>query len=95
MNSGRAAAKLETRGGNPLPFSRTAYIAGSLGAVEVGEHQDAEQLGAGCRAERVEALAEPALQFVGSHCREATPWNRRQHLDSRTTFLGRTAQATL
>ena len=42
MNAGVPLPKLETRGGNPLPFSHTAYIAGSLGAFEVGEHQDAE-----------------------------------------------------
>jgi hypothetical protein len=37
--------------------------------VEVGEHEDVEKLGAGSGAERVQALAKPALQFVGCHAR--------------------------
>jgi hypothetical protein len=32
-----------------------------VGALEVGEHEDVEQLGAGSGAEGVEALAQPAL----------------------------------
>ena len=42
MNAGVPLPKLETRGGNPFPFSHTAYMAGSLGSLEVGEHQDVE-----------------------------------------------------
>jgi hypothetical protein len=56
MNSGRAAAKARNSGRDPFPFSHTAYIAGSLGAFEVGQHQDVEQLDAGSRPEGVEAL---------------------------------------
>jgi hypothetical protein len=33
MNSGVPLPKLETRGGNPLPFSHTAHIAGSARRV--------------------------------------------------------------
>jgi hypothetical protein len=40
-----------------------------IGAVEVGEHEDVEQFGAGSGAEGVKALAEWALQLVGSHGR--------------------------
>ena len=38
-----------------------------LGALEVGEHQDVEQLGAGSRTEHIEALPEAALELVGVH----------------------------
>ena len=31
-------------------------LADPVGALEVGEHEDVEQLGAGCGSERVEAL---------------------------------------
>jgi hypothetical protein len=44
--------------------------------VEVGEHQDVEKLGAGSRTKGVQAFSESALEFVGSHGREATPSNR-------------------
>ena len=33
----------------------------------VGEHEDVEQLGAGSRSERVQALPQPKLELVGSH----------------------------
>jgi hypothetical protein len=33
-----------------------------VGAVEIGQHEDVEQLGAGSGAERVEAFAEPAVE---------------------------------
>jgi hypothetical protein len=59
--------KLETRGGNPFPFSHTAYIAGSLGAFEVGQHQDVEQLSAGSRTEGVEAFTELSLDVLQVH----------------------------
>jgi len=48
-----------------------------VGSLEVGEHQDVEQLGAGSRSERVQTFSEPALKLVGSHGREATPFHRR------------------
>jgi hypothetical protein len=32
-----------------------------VGALEVGEHQDVEELGAGSRTERIQALPEAAL----------------------------------
>jgi hypothetical protein len=51
MNSGVPLPKLETRGGNPLPFSHTAHIAGSARRVEVRQHQDVEQFGAGGSAD--------------------------------------------
>jgi hypothetical protein len=41
--------------------------------IEVGEHEDVEQLGAGSRTERVQALPDSPFQLVGSHCGEATP----------------------
>jgi hypothetical protein len=40
-----------------------------VGPLEVGQHQDVEQFGAGSRAEGVQAFAQPALQLVGSHGR--------------------------
>jgi hypothetical protein len=40
-----------------------------LGAFEVRQHQDVEELGAGSWTEGVEALSESALQLVGSHGR--------------------------
>jgi hypothetical protein len=40
-----------------------------VGAVEVGQHEDVEQLGAGSWAEGVEALTESALELVGAHGR--------------------------
>ena len=59
--------KLETRGGNPFPFSHTAYIAGSLGAFEVGQHQDVKQLGAGSGTEGFEALVELLFDLLQVH----------------------------
>ena len=44
-------------------------LADPVGSLEVGEHQDVEKLVAGSGAEGVQALAEPALQLVGSHGR--------------------------
>jgi hypothetical protein len=38
-----------------------------VGALEVGEHEDAEQLGAGSGTERVETLPQTPLEFVRSH----------------------------
>jgi hypothetical protein len=35
-----------------------------VGSLEVGEHEDVEQLGAGSRTERVQAFSDSALQFV-------------------------------
>jgi hypothetical protein len=37
------------------------------GAVEVGKHQDAEQFGAGSPPEGVQALLQPALEFIWTH----------------------------
>jgi hypothetical protein len=73
----------------------TPELSDPVGSLEAGELEDVEKFGSGSQAEGVQALSETALKLVGSHCREATPWTRRQHLDSRTTFLGPTAQATL
>jgi hypothetical protein len=38
-----------------------------VGPVEVGEHEDVEQLGAGSRTEGVQALPEAALQLIRPH----------------------------
>jgi hypothetical protein len=48
-------------------------LADPVGSLEVGEHQDVEKLGAGSGAEGVEALSEPALEFIGSHGRRLRP----------------------
>ena len=40
-----------------------------VGAVEVGQHEDVEQFGAGSRREGVQALPEAALKLVGPHGR--------------------------
>jgi hypothetical protein len=42
-------------------------LADPVGPLEVGQHQDVEQFGAACGAERVEALSESALALIGSH----------------------------
>ena len=47
----------------------TPELADSLGALEVGEHQDVEQLDARSGAERVQALSESALELVGAQLR--------------------------
>jgi hypothetical protein len=39
------------------------------GPLEVGNHQDVEQFGAGSRPQGVEALPESPLELVGSHGR--------------------------
>ena len=47
--------------------------ADTVGAVEVGEHEDVEELGAGSGTEGVNAIPEPPLQLVGSSVRHR-PW---------------------
>jgi hypothetical protein len=47
----------------------TPELSDPVGPLEVGEHQDVEQLGAGSGAERVETFSESAFKFVGPHCR--------------------------
>jgi hypothetical protein len=42
-----------------------------VGALEVGEHEDVEQFGAGSGTEGVEARLESVLQFVRSHSRKS------------------------
>jgi hypothetical protein len=42
-------------------------LADPVGPVEVGEHQNVEQLGAGSGTELVEACSQPALKLVGPH----------------------------
>src|SRR4029453_8144114 len=75
--------------------SRSLREPDRFGTVEVGSIRTGRSSvrGAGPRASQ--ALHALTLQVIGSHCHEATPWNRRHRLDSPTTFLGRTAQATL
>jgi hypothetical protein len=51
----------------PLSRRLTRTPIRAVGALEVGKHQDVEKFGAGSGAERVEALLESALEFVGSH----------------------------
>jgi hypothetical protein len=48
-----------------------------VGSLEVGQHEDAEQLGAGSGAEGVQALPESAFELIASYGREATPFHRR------------------
>ena len=38
-----------------------------VGSLEVGQHEDVEQLGAGSRPEGVQALAESALELITLH----------------------------
>jgi hypothetical protein len=42
-------------------------LAEPVGALEVRQHEDVEQLGAWGRPERVKANSEPALDLVGTH----------------------------
>jgi hypothetical protein len=42
-------------------------LADPVGAFEVGEHQNVEQLGAGSGAKSVETSSESALELLGSH----------------------------
>ena len=49
----------------------------SVDPVEVGEHQDVEQFGAGSRPEGIQTLLQSALEFVGIHGGDATPRRRR------------------
>ena len=44
-------------------------LADPVGSLEVGEHQDVEEFGAGSGAEGVEALPEAALQLIRPHGR--------------------------
>ena len=48
-------------------------LADPVGSLEVGQHQDVEQFGAGSGAEGVEASPQPALELIGSHGWKATP----------------------
>jgi hypothetical protein len=59
-----------------------------VGSLEVGEHQDVEQLGAGCGTQCVEPLPESAFKSIGSHGRRL---RRRQ---SRVVNTGTGAKAT-
>ena len=45
----------------------SARLSDPVGTLEVGQHQDLEQLGAGSGAEGVEALPESAFELIGSH----------------------------
>jgi hypothetical protein len=47
-------------------------LADPVGPLEVGEHQDVEQLGAGSRPHGVEMCPQSALELVGTHGRQAT-----------------------
>jgi hypothetical protein len=54
----------------------SARLSDAVGSLEVGEHEDVEQISAGSRTQGVQAVLQPALKFVGSHGRKATPSNR-------------------
>ena len=47
-----------------------------VGSLEVGEHEDVEEFGAGSRSESIEALPKSALELVGSHGRSIKPPQR-------------------
>jgi hypothetical protein len=51
--------------GDGAAFRIAPELADPLCTPEVGKHQDVEQLGAGSRAERVQALSESALNSSG------------------------------
>ena len=44
-------------------------LADPVGPLEVGEHQDVEQLGAGSRPEGVQAFTESAFELIGAQMR--------------------------
>ena len=46
-------------------------LADPVGPLEVREHEDVEQLGAGSWAEGVKAFLESAFELIGSHGRKA------------------------
>lgn len=65
-------------------------LADPVGPLEVGERQDAEQLGAGGRAEGGEALPEAALKFVWSlRCRSQTRTARSGRRPTQDSSLAR------
>ena len=41
-----------------------------VGSVEVGQHEDVEQLGAGSRPEGVQTFPESAFELIGPHTRK-------------------------
>ena len=45
----------------------SARLSDPVGTLEVGQHQDLEQLGAGSRTEGVKTLSETALEFIRTH----------------------------
>ena len=51
----------------------SARLSDPLGPLEVKEHQDVEQLGAGSETEGVQALAQSALEFIGPHVEQKEP----------------------
>jgi hypothetical protein len=55
----------------------TSELADPPGAIEVGEHQDVEQLGARSLSEDVQAFSESAFEFIWTHGREATSRRHR------------------
>jgi hypothetical protein len=66
----------DSRARTPDPWARpratlqvAPELSDSVGPLEVREHGDVEQLGAGSRAERVQTFSESALELVGPHGR--------------------------
>jgi len=55
-------------------------LADPVGAVEVREAENVEQLGAGSRAEGIEAFPEAAFEFIWPHC-----LSLRRRIDGRVT----------
>ena len=51
-----------------------------IGPVEVGQHEDVEQLGAGSGAEGVETLAESAFKIIGVHASSNASSNERTNI---------------
>jgi hypothetical protein len=53
--------------GEGATLRKAPELSDSVGPLEVGEHEDVEQLGAGSGTEGVQALPESALEFIGSY----------------------------
>jgi hypothetical protein len=56
-------------------------LADPVGALEVGEHQDVEQLGAGSGTEGFETFRDSAFELVGTHGLGADRWMESYPLD--------------
>jgi hypothetical protein len=52
-----------------ISSSAKARLSDPVGSVEVGEHEDVEQLGAGSGAKRIETISDSALEIIRTHGR--------------------------